>query len=186
MSLHGLSQDAWGRYSGKGTWDYRIVAPGYKYNMTDLAAAIGIHQLARAEQMRRWREAIARRYLAQLADVEAIELPATDDNRVHSWHLFPIRLRLEILGIDRARFIQELSQRGVASSVHWRPLHLHPYYQETFGWERCDLPVASSEWMRLVSLPFFSSMRDEEIVHVVDAVRAVCAAYSGHRTPAVQ
>jgi perosamine synthetase len=174
LSLHGLSRDAWDRYSGNGTWDYRIIAPGYKYNMTDVAAAVGIHQLARAEEMRRAREAVARQYRERLRDVEEVELPDDSPNRVHARHLFPIRLRLEALGIDRDTFIQELHQRGVSCSVHWRPLHLHPYYENTFGWQPADLPAASSLWPRLVSLPIFSTITGAEIDAVVNAVREVC------------
>jgi dTDP-4-amino-4,6-dideoxygalactose transaminase len=174
LSLHGLSQDAWDRYSGNGSWDYRILAPGYKYNMTDIAAAIGIHQLARAEDMRRAREAIAQEYLERLRDVEELELPPTDVDRIHAWHLFPIRLRLERLTIDRNSFIKELGDAGISCSVHWRPLHLHPYYEQTFGWRPADLPVASTVWTRLISLPLFSAMRREEIALVVGAIRAVC------------
>ncbi len=172
MSLHGLSRDAWERYSGGGSWDYRIVAPGFKYNMTDVAAAIGIHQLARAEEMRLKRERISAIYRDAFSGVEEIELPVEDDNRVHSWHLFPIRLRP---AIDRDKFIEELSRSGVASSVHWRPLHLHPYYQESFGWRPEDCPVATEAWRRLVSLPLFPGMREEEIEHVVRTVRSLCA-----------
>ena len=93
MSLHGLSHDAWNRYRANGSWDYRIVAPGYKYNLTDIAASIGLHQLRRAEAMRLEREAIAAYYRAELACVEQIELPPFPEDRIHSWHLFPIRLR---------------------------------------------------------------------------------------------
>src|SRR5882672_783031 len=100
MSLHGLSADAWGRYSTNGNWNYKIVAPGYKYNLTDIAAAIGIHQLGRAETMRREREQIARHYSAALAGVEQIELPPYHDDRIDSWHLFAIKLRLKRLTID--------------------------------------------------------------------------------------
>lgn len=174
LSLHGLSHDAWNRYSGGRSWDYRILAPGYKYNMTDVAAAIGIHQLARAEQMRQAREAIALEYRDRLADVEEIELPPIDSDRVHAWHLFPVRLRLEHLTIDRDRAIEELRERGVASSVHWRPLHLHPYYEETFGWQPADLPVATREWRRLISLPLFSAMAPQEVSAVVEAVKDIC------------
>jgi perosamine synthetase len=182
MSLHGLSHDAWGRYSGHGSWDYRILAPGYKYNMTDIAAAIGIHQLARAEEMRLGRERIAEEFLRRLGDVEEIELPPTDPDRIHAWHLFPIRLRLESLTIDRNAFIRELNEAGVACSVHWRPLHLHPYYEETFRWCPTDLPAASAVWTRLVSLPLFSSMRGGEIDAVVGTVRAICARSSRRLT----
>jgi dTDP-4-amino-4,6-dideoxygalactose transaminase len=174
LSLHGLSQDAWDRYSGKGGWDYRILAPGYKYNMTDIAAAIGIHQLARAEEMRRAREVIAQEYLQRLGDLDELELPPIDENRIHAWHLFPIRLRPETLTIDRDSVIRELAQQGISCSVHWRPLHLHPYYEETFGWRAADLPVASTVWAQLISLPIFSTMASLEIDVVVGAIRALC------------
>lgn len=178
MSLHGLSQDAWERYSNGGSWDYRIIAPGFKYNLTDIAAAIGIHQLARAEEMRREREEIARFYLEALADVAEIELPPEDANRIHAWHLFPIRLRLDQLSINRNQFIEELKRAGVGCSVHWRPLHLHPYYQETFGYRPEDFPVASAVWQRLVSVPIFPGMRGEEIDHVISSVRRIFRRHS--------
>jgi perosamine synthetase len=173
MSLHGLSRDAWNRYSG-GSWDYRILAPGYKYNLTDVAAALGLVQLSRAEELRRAREAIARQYTESLSDVEELEVPTALPNRIHAWHLFPIRLRLSRLTIDRNEFIAELNRLGVGTSVHWRPLHLHPYYQETFAWPETDLPVASREWERRISLPLFPALREEEVAHVIDCVRNVC------------
>ncbi len=175
MSLHGLSHDAWGRYTGGGSWDYRIVDAGYKYNLTDIAAAIGVHQLERAEAMRLERQSLAHWYRGQLADLAEIELPSVPENRIHSWHLFPIRLRLERLGIDRNQFIVELRQRGVGCSVHWRPLHLHPYYAERFGWTSEDFPVASPLWERLISLPLFPAMLAAEREHVVRVVRDLCA-----------
>jgi perosamine synthetase len=178
MSLHGLSRDAWDRYSGGGSWDYRIIAPGCKYNMTDIAAAIGIHQLARAEEMRRKRERITAAYWHAFSGLQEIELPVWDSNRIHSWHLFPIRLRLARLTIDRNKFMEELAQSGVASSVHWRPLHLHPYYQESLGWRPEDCPVATETWRRLVSLPLFPGMRKEEIEHVVHTVKSLCARFA--------
>jgi dTDP-4-amino-4,6-dideoxygalactose transaminase len=174
MSLHGLSADAWGRYSANGKWDYKIVAPGYKYNLTDIAAAIGIHQLGRAEAMRQERERIAVRYREALAGVEQIELPPHDVNQIDSWHLFVIKLRLKRLDIDRDEFMEQLKQAGVGCSVHWRPLHLHPYYQKTFGWRARDFPVATAQWKRLVSLPIFPGMRDDEIEHVTRTVKQLC------------
>lgn len=172
MSLHGLSHDAWGRYSG-GAWDYRIIAPGYKYNLTDIAAALGRGQLARAEEMRQQREAIASFYFDSFSGGE-IELPPTSDNRLHSWHLFPIRLNLESLTIDRDQFMVELKEHGVGCSVHWRPLHLHPLY-EGLGWKESDLPVATEVWKRLISLPISSSMDMDQAVKVVNTVKQICA-----------
>ncbi len=171
MSLHGLTRDAWDRYSGGRSWDYRIVAAGYKYNLTDVAAAIGIHQLRRAEEMRQAREGRARAYLSALADVSAVELPPTDANRIHAWHLFPLKLRLNELSIDRNRFIEELRDAGVGCSVHWRPLHAHPYYQERLAIAPGDYPVATAQFERLVSIPLSSTMSDADVDHVVDAVR---------------
>jgi perosamine synthetase len=174
MSLHGLSHDAWERYSGGGNWDYQIVEPGFKYNLTDIAAAIGIHQVACAEQMRRKRERIAQRYLESLRDVKEIELPPQDPNRIHSWHLFPIKLRLNSLTIDRNTFLHELKQAGIGASVHWRPLHLHPYYQDKFGWRAEDFPVATSVWKQLISLPLFPGLREGEVSYVVRVIKDLC------------
>jgi dTDP-4-amino-4,6-dideoxygalactose transaminase len=175
MSLHGLSHDAWKRYSGSGSWDYRIVAPGYKYNLTDIAAAIGNGQLERAECMRSRREAVAAYYGRALGSLAQVELPPTLPDRIHAWHLFPIRLRLDELPMDRNAFIEQLRQRGVGCSVHWRPLHLHPYYEQTFGWRPEHLPVATREWQRCISLPMFPAMRDEEQQHVAHAVQDLCS-----------
>jgi dTDP-4-amino-4,6-dideoxygalactose transaminase len=181
MSLHGLSHDAWGRYANGGNWDYQIIAPGFKYNLTDIAASIGIHQLARAEEMRRQRESIASFYLEAFADVEEIELPPEDINCIHAWHLFPIRLRLERLSADRNSFIEELKRSGVGCSVHWRPLHLHPYYRDSFGWTPGDFPTASAVWERLVSLPIFPGMRKDELAHVVRTLKNICTRFRRRR-----
>lgn len=181
MSLHGLSHNAWSRYSGSRSWDYRIIAPGFKYNLTDIAAAIGIHQLARAEQMRLERELIANQYLEELAAVSQLSLPDLDENRKHSWHLFPIRLRLDELTINRNDFMLELKSAGVDCSVHWRPLHLHPYYQDQFEWQPADFPVATKVWNQLISLPIFSGMHAEEIEYVARTVKSLCLRYSNSK-----
>lgn len=186
MSLHGLSHDAWKRYTGGGSWDYRIEAPGYKYNLTDIAAAIGLHQLRRAETLRLRREDLAHRYLAALAGVDELELPPVPENRLHSWHLFPIRLRLDELTLDRNGFIDELRSRGVGCSVHWRPLHLHPYYERTFGWRPEDLPTASRIWERLISLPLFPDLQEAEWQHVVTCVRGLCERHKRSGTPIIR
>lgn len=174
LSLHGLSADAWGRFSGTGSWDYRIVAPGYKYNLTDIAGAIGIHQLARAEALKEKRAERASEYLAALADIDELELPPVLENRIHSWHLLLVQLRLDRLSIDRATFSIELGKRGIGHSVHWRPLHLHPYYEATFGWRPEHLPVASSGWLRILTLPLFPTMTRTELHYVVDQIKDLC------------
>ncbi len=174
MALHGLSHDAWKRYEGNSSWDYRIVAPGFKYNLSDVAAALGNGQLARAESMRQQREAIAACFRAALAGVEQIELPPAPADRIHAWHLFPIRLRLERLRVDRNRFLELLRGRGIGCSVHWRPLHLHPYYEESFGWKPGHLPEASRQWTRLISLPLFPGMTRPEQEYIVNTVHELC------------
>jgi len=179
MSLHGLSGSAWNRHAeNNNNWDYKILFPGYKYNMTDIAAAIGIHQLARAEEMRRQRQAVSQIYHELLSDVVEMELPPDDINRIHSWHLFPIRLNLDRLSISRNSFIQKIKALGVNCSVHWRPLHLHPFYSQEFLWEPYHLPSATKLWERLVSLPIFPSISLEEIQYVVETVKKVCFSHS--------
>jgi dTDP-4-amino-4,6-dideoxygalactose transaminase len=178
MSLHGLSRDAWNRYSEIGSWEYQIVAPGFKYNLTDIAAAIGVHQLRRATAMRDAREALARRYSQHFRAIAEIELPELQHNRLHAWHLYPIRLNLDKLKIGRNLFVDKLQQSGIGCSVHWKPLHLHPYYRGTFGWMPEDFPVASREWERLISLPLFPSMTDDEQDAVIDRVISICSSNS--------
>jgi dTDP-4-amino-4,6-dideoxygalactose transaminase len=174
MSLHGLSHDAWGRYTEGGRSDYEIVAPGFKYNLTDIAAAIGVHQLAAAEAFLEQRERVAARYSESLAGIDEIELPSDSPDRRHSWHLFPIRLRLDRLTIDRGGFIEALRAAGIGTSIHWRPLHLHEYYLSTFGWTAEHCPVATREWRRLISLPIFPSMSDAELDYVIANVARIC------------
>jgi perosamine synthetase len=128
--------------------------------------------------MRRERETIAHWYMEALAEVEEIELPHEDINRLHSWHLFPIRLQLKRLAIDRNEFVDELKKSGVGCSVHWRPLHLHPYYQEIFGWQPKDFPVATALWERLVSLPLFPGMRHDEVDRVIRTIKSLCARHA--------
>jgi perosamine synthetase len=176
MSLHGLSRDAWNRYNSGGDWDYQIVEPGMKYNLTDICAAIGIAQLRRSEEMREARERLAMQYTAQLGHITEIELPTWPDNRLHAWHLYPLRLQLDRLRIDRNQFVEKLKSAEVGCSVHWRPLHLHPYYCEQFGWTPEQFPVASREWKRLISLPLFPSMTTDEQDFVVETVAEICAA----------
>ena len=170
LSLHGLSKDAWNRFSNKGSWDYQIVSPGYKYNLTDIAAAIGIHQLRKAETMRKEREKIAKVFTEKFSRLTEIELPPTSSDRIHAWHLYPIRLRLESLKFNRNQFIEKLKTRNIGCSVHWRPLHLHPLYKD-LGWIKNEFPNANSLWKQIVSLPIFPGMTNREIQTVVTVVK---------------
>jgi perosamine synthetase len=173
MSLHGVSRDAWKRYTGEGSWYYEIIAPGFKYNMTDIAAAIGIHQLRKADLFHQRRKNIVGQYRELLTPVEEIILPTAQRNRDHSWHLFVIRLKLDRLQIDRAQFITELRERGVSVSVHWMPLHMHPYYRDTYGFSVQDLPVAASLYPEIVTLPLYPDMSAGNVRQVCDAIKDI-------------
>ena len=175
MSLHGISKDAWKRFTAEGSWYYEIIAPGFKYNLTDIASAIGIHQLRKADRFHRRRTELAAHYSEALKDVEEIVRPKTQPDRIHSWHLYAIRLKLERLKIDRAQFITELQQRGIGTSVHWLPLHMHPYYRETYGYAPQDLPVAASLYPGLVTLPLYPDMSGEDVIRVCDAIKQILA-----------
>jgi len=176
MRLHGISRDAWRRYTATGSWFYEIEDVGFKYNLTDVAAAIGIVQLSRAEELRRERERVARRYGEELAARRLLELivppalPRPED--LHAWHLYPIRLRAERVARDRAAVIDELAARAVGTSVHFIPLHLHPYYRRTYGYEPDDLPVARREYELEISLPIYPDLSDDDVRRVVDALEA--------------
>jgi len=170
MSLHGISKDAWKRYTAEGSWYYEIVALGFKYNMTDVAAAMGLAQLAKLDRMWRRRLEIARRYNAAFGDVPELQMPSDRGDCQHAWHLYMLRLNLERLQIDRAQFIVALKARNIGASVHFIPLHLHPYYRETYGYEPRDFPVAYREYQRVISLPIYSVMSDQDIQDVIDAV----------------
>jgi dTDP-4-amino-4,6-dideoxygalactose transaminase len=175
MSLHGLSQDAWNRYKSDGNWDYQIVAPGYKYNLTDVAGAIGLHQLRRAEAMRLAREQRAVRYRMALSRVDGLELPAVPCNRLHAWHLFQIQLTHPFGGDQRKNVLTALREAGITCAVHWRPLHMHPYYREMFNLSPSDYPNAARRFERTISLPLYPSMTHEEVDYVAAAVMSACA-----------
>lgn len=172
-TLHGISHDAWKRYSAEGSWYYEVVAPGFKYNLTDLQSALGLHQLARLEAMTQRRAELASRYTEGLSDLPAIELPACHSGVRHTWHLYAIRLRLSMLTIDRATFIEQLRAEGIGTSVHFIPLHRQPYYADRFGFEPSDFPVADAAYERLISLPLYTRMSERDLDDVVEAVRRV-------------
>ena len=181
MSLHGISRDAWKRYTASGSWYYEIEEAGFKYNLTDLAAAIGLVQLGRAEEMRRAREQVAWAYGERLAGgplAQLIELPAAPGlDTVHAWHLYPIRIAASI---DRAAVIDTLANSGIGTSVHFIPLHMHPYYRRTYGYSRDDLPVAADEYEREISLPIYPDLSEAEIDRVCDSLAS--AMFSATRT----
>lgn len=170
LTLHGLSADAWKRRERRAHWYYEVVEPGQKCGMTDVAASLGLCQLARVNDFLAMRTEVAARYSRLLSRHDDLELPAELPNRRHAWHLYAIRLRPQAWRIDRAAFIRELGERGVGCSVHWMPLHLQPYYRKRFGYRPDDFPVANRVWQNLVSLPVFPGMTVAEVEHVVGAI----------------
>jgi len=177
LRLHGISRDAWKRYSAAGDWYYEVEEAGFKYNMTDMEAAMGLVQLRRRETLHRQRTARARRLAKGLAGVAAVELPAERRDVTHAWHLFPIRLNLDRLTIDRGKFIEALRAENIGTSVHFIPLHLQPFYRRTFGYREGDFPVAEGIYRRIVSLPLFATMTNEECDDVIAAVTKVAEYY---------
>jgi len=176
MSLHGINRDAWKRYTAEGSWYYEIIAPGFKYNMTDIAAALGLAQLRKAERMFRRREQIAVRYGEAFSGIPELQVPTVPLYSTHAWHLYMLRLHLERLSIDRAAFVEQLRGRKIGVSVHFIPLHAHPYYRDQYGYVPKDFPVAYREYMREISLPIYSTMSDDDVDFVIAAVADVVAA----------
>jgi dTDP-4-amino-4,6-dideoxygalactose transaminase len=176
-SLHGMSRDAWKRYSAKGSWYYEVVLPGFKCNMTDIQASLGIHQLRKLPRFQARRREIAVRYTEAFEGLTEIETPTERPEVEHAWHIYAIRLNLERLTIDRGRFIEELKARKIGTSVHFIPIHLHPYYRDKYGYEPEDFPVAYGAYQRLVSLPIYPRMTEGDVGDVVEAVADVVEAY---------
>jgi len=175
MSLHGISRDAWKRFTSEGSWYYEIIAPGYKYNLTDIAASIGLHQLRKADQLHERRSRWAGLYTELLGGVEELELPRVMTNRIHSWHLFSVRLKLARCNLDRAEVINEMKRAGIGTSVHWMPLHLHPYYREQLGCQPSDYPCAASIYPELISLPLYPDMTAEDVKYVCRILKEIIA-----------
>ncbi|MGH8011700.1 MAG: DegT/DnrJ/EryC1/StrS family aminotransferase [Candidatus Binataceae bacterium] len=174
-SLHGMDRDAWRRYDREGSWYYEIHDTGFKYNLSDVHAAIGLAQLRRADELRRMRGAIAHAYNDAFAGESALEIPASQPDIEHAWHLYVLRLRLEQLRIGRDRFVELLRDRGVGISVHCIPLHTMHFYQERYGYRNGDFPNAENVFSRCLSLPIFPTMSGEDCAYVIDTVRRVVA-----------
>jgi dTDP-4-amino-4,6-dideoxygalactose transaminase len=169
-SLHGMSRDAFNRYQAEGSWCYEVVLPGFKCNMTDIQAALGLAQLRRLPQMQARRRTIVERYNAAFADIPELELPIVKPWVEPSWHLYVVRLNLDRLTIDRSRFIGELKERNIGASVHFIPNHIQPYYRDRYGYKPADFPVAYHEYQRLVSLPLSPALSDQDVADVIEAV----------------
>jgi len=177
MRLHGINRDAWKRYSESGSWYYEVVAPGYKYNFTDLQASLGLPQLKKVDTMWEWRKKIASRYLEGFKDFDLLTLPFIKNDRESSWHLFPVRLNLEMLTKNRAQIIDELKKHNIGVGVHFMPVHQHLYYSETFKLDDKNYPVASATFPRLMSLPIYPGMTDNSVEKVISTVREILIQY---------
>ncbi len=185
MRMHGISGDAWKRYRRDGSWRYEVLEAGFKYNFTDLQAALGLVQLRKCDQLREMRRRIAGLYSARFQTVDYLRIPQETSDRNTSFHLFVLRLHLDRLEVERSEFIQRLKDKGIGTSVHFIPLHLHPFYQRTYGYRLGDFPVAEAEYQKCFSLPIYPNMSDEEVETVISAVLATGEEIGTSERPAV-
>jgi len=175
MRLHGINRDVFDRYSSsKPSWHYDVVAPGYKYNLTDTAAAMGRVQLRRTPEMVAKRTSIAERFDAAFAELPVTLPTHAREGSSHAWHIYNLRLRSDA-SVGRDRFIELMAERGVGTSVHFIPLHLQPYWRDTYHLAPEQFPVASAQFERSLSLPIFSAMTDEDVQHVIESVQGILA-----------
>jgi dTDP-4-amino-4,6-dideoxygalactose transaminase len=170
VSLHGMSRDAWQRYAKGGSWRYEILLPGFKYNMTDISAGLGLRQLEKIESFVERRRRIAAQYSAAFGQDEAFEVPVCRADVEHAWHLYVLRLTDGALTIGRDRFIDELAARNIGTSVHFIPVHLHPFYRDRYGYAADSFPVAYQNFERMLSLPLHPALSDGDVGDVIDAV----------------
>jgi dTDP-4-amino-4,6-dideoxygalactose transaminase len=182
MSLHGISHDAWKRYAKEGSWYYEVLHPGFKYNLTDIAAAIGIEQLKKCDAFGAARNRIATTYNEAFADLPEIQTPVCGPGLRHAWHLYVIQLAVQRLKINRDQFIEALKEEGIGTSVHFIPLHLHPYYRDSFGYAPDDFPNATEAYRRIISLPIYPRMTEADIGRVIEAVRDIAQEHATEAT----
>jgi perosamine synthetase len=171
LSLHGLSRDAWTRYSAKGSWRYEICELGYKYNLSDIQAAIGLVQLRKFEAMQERRRRLVEAYHEGLAGIPDLILPEERPGTRHAWHLYIIRLGGERPPNQRDDLIEELKDAGIGVSVHFIPLHLHRYYQQAFSYGPGDFPEAERQYRSAISLPLYPTLKLEEVAHICSILR---------------
>jgi len=171
LTLHGINKDGWKRYSDRGNWYYEVLVSGFKYNLSDIQAAVGIHQLRKLDEFNRTRRRYASIYNAIFEDAEEFELPPDRKDCVHAWHLYSLRLNLERLAISRDEFIAALKDRGIGASVHFIPIPLHPYFAPFAGLKHNECPRALALYPRLVSLPLYPAMTEGQVEYVAQTVR---------------
>ena len=177
MSLHGISKDAWKRYTAEGSWRYDILFPGYKYNLTDIAAALGVEQLKKCYRFYETRKRMAQTFDQAFAGLDGVTIPYLDDAVQHAWHLYVIQLNLDRLTITRDRFIEELKRVNIGTSVHFIPLHLHPFYRDTLRYDAREFPCATQVFDRIISLPLYTRMSSEDQQDVIHAVQETIRSY---------
>lgn len=173
LSMHGISKDAYKRYQADGSWYYEVLYPGYKYNMTDIQAAIGIHQLRKLPDFIEKRQYYVGLYNESFRFIPEIIFPMVHPDRYHTWHLYVIGLEIDSLKITRGEFINLLKEENIGSSVHFIPLHFHPYYRKTFGYKIGDFPKAEWFYERIVSLPLYPKLTESDIYYIIFAVRKI-------------
>ncbi|MGI9458831.1 MAG: DegT/DnrJ/EryC1/StrS family aminotransferase [Pirellulales bacterium] len=173
LSLHGLSRQAWGRYKAGGSWKYDVLAAGYKYNMSDLQASLGIAQIQRIEELTNRRTEIARKYNQAFSSNPVLKTLSTKEHVGHAWHLYVLRLNLPLLEIGRDDFLEALTKLNIGTSVHFIPIQLHSFYRNKYRWAVEDTPVAFNAFERMISLPIFPAMTDQDIEDVIEAVDSV-------------
>ena len=173
LSLHGISKDAWKRYSSEGSWFYEIIYPGYKYNFTDIQSSIGIHQIRRLKEFQKQKKKIVEIYNESFEKISGINPPVVRKNVEHAWHLYPITIEESKIGINRNQFIEELKKLNIGTSVHFIPIHMHRYYKEKFGFKDNDFPIASDVYKKILSLPLFSKMTENDAYDVINAIKII-------------
>ena len=176
MRLHGMSHQAWKRYAKGGSWKYQILYAGWKYNLTDIASALGIEQLKQCNYFFKRRKVIAEKYNKKFREFEEIQIPYTTAEKQHAWHLYIIKLNLKKLTISRDRFIEEMRSRNIGTSVHFIPLHLQPAYKK-YGYQTKDFPEANKVFKQIVSLPIYPKMTTSDIKAVINAVIDIIRKY---------
>jgi len=169
-SLHGMSRDAYNRYSQEGSWHYEVVLPGFKCNMTDIQASLGLQQLKRLPEFQARRREVVELYQTAFGSRYELQVPVERADVESAWHIYPLRLNLEMLTIGRNRFIEEMKARQIGTSVHFIPIHLHPYYRDKYGYAPEDFPVAFANYQRLVSLPMHPRLSNADVQDVIEAV----------------
>jgi dTDP-4-amino-4,6-dideoxygalactose transaminase len=181
-SLHGMNRDAWKRYGANGSWFYDVDCPGYKYNMTDIQAALGLHQLKKLTRFHARRTTIVRKYQAAFGVREELQVPTERNEVRHAWHLYVLRLNLDRVRITRDRFIEDMRARNIGCSVHFIPVHLLRYYRERYGFKPEQFPIALREYQRMISLPLSARMTDQDVDDVIHAVTNILEEHSSARS----